>query len=555
MTQVQSSVMGYTGQNTGTPSAFQPFSTIAEDLVWDPYSGASSHDLSSTRHSGDNYRLARPTNFRSEISRFTESLYNLAKPTPIKPRGQFPRVEKYPQSSNLSNILNPGLPMKPVQNLDRINPYTGLPNIEFIPTTEFLELGVTSSYLPDATPSPDTTARRVAAILEPTQTYSDLVANFQTRRADQHSLQLLEAQMSSLNLHQPPPAPISLYPQYIHNNLTSTLTMTTPYNYIQTQPTPSYSSVSMSTLAPTALMTNTAAPFTNNMDPTFLGKAPPPNLPQQQMYLVNTPATPALNMNSNLLNSMTPSLNHHTYTNPNPHLLPNTCQVSGQMQPSAGPAFDQSQLDQAWRQLSNDLQRRQNISRAGLAGSHRPGHRLHPDYYPSEPPLQGTLDMMSIDRVTSMTRPAFTGDYGLASNTPRHSLTPTPVPRSQIRSQKLEHVYDELLNLPKMPRSPSELEPIASSEDELTRYNERRRENLLTLMNSRREAGNADLRKHQLSTKYQETKYIEKRIMGHVPSVLADLNQMDLNKKMNDKNREMDRTLRQISRYLQSYWF
>ena len=28
--------------------------------------------------------------------------------------------------------------MKPVQNLDQINPFTGLPNIEFIPTTEYL---------------------------------------------------------------------------------------------------------------------------------------------------------------------------------------------------------------------------------------------------------------------------------------------------------------------------------------------------------------------------------------------------------------------------------
>ena len=156
--------------------------------------------------------------------------------------------------------------------------------------------------------------------------------------------------------------------------------------------------------------------------------------------------------------------------------------------------------------------------------------------------------MMSIDRVTNMTRPAFTGDSGHTG--PRPALTPvTPVQRSQTRSNKLEHVYDELLSLPRMPRSPSELEPVPSSEDELTRYNERRRENLLTLMNSRRDAGNADLRKHQLSTKYQETKYIEKRILGHVPSILADLNQMDLNKKMNDKNREMDRTLRQISRY------
>ena len=511
--------------------------------------------------------MSRPTNFRSEISRFTESLYNLAKPTPIKPHGQFPGVEKYPQSGHASSLLNPGLPMKPIQNLDRINPYTGLPDIEFIPTTEYLEAGATSSFLPSGTPSPDTTARRVAAILEPTQTYSDLVHSFQTRRADQRSLQLLEHQMSSLSL-QPP---ISLYPQYIHNNLTSTLTQATPYNYVQTQPTPSYPGGAVSTLGqpPPVMMTN-PAPYTN-VDPTFLGR-PPPTQPGQQMYLVNTPVTPAMNMNSNLLNSMNPS--HMNSMNPNQqlnstnpsHFNPNQIlhnNNQSQLNPNAAP-FNQSQLDQAWLQLSNDLQLQQNTARAGLAGNppnyagrHTPQNRLssYSECY-TEPPLQGVLDMMSIDRINNMTMPAFTGDSvytptrGTGRSIYRNSVTLTPTlgPRSQSRSKNLEHVYDELLNLPKMARSPSELEPVPSSEDELTRYNERRRENLLTLMNSRRDAGNVDLRKHQLSTKYQETKYIENRILGHVPSILADLNKMDLNKKMNDKNREMDRTLRQISR-------
>ena len=102
---------------------------------------------------------AQTTPFRSEISRFTESLYNLAKPTPVKPVGLFPKVRSSHRANNVSSFLNPSLPMKPVQNLDQINPYTGLPNIEFIPTTEYLQAGGTSSFLPDATPSPDTTAR------------------------------------------------------------------------------------------------------------------------------------------------------------------------------------------------------------------------------------------------------------------------------------------------------------------------------------------------------------------------------------------------------------
>ena len=47
--------------------------------------------------------------------------------------------------------------------------------------------------------------------------------------------------MSSMSLHQLPVL-LSLYPHYIHNNLTSTLTQTTPYNYELTQP--SYCGVS-----------------------------------------------------------------------------------------------------------------------------------------------------------------------------------------------------------------------------------------------------------------------------------------------------------------------
>ena len=155
----------------GTPSAFQPFSTISEDLLWDPYTDyrpdyrtdyrpASALGVGrSSRNMNHFSGRGQTTPFRSEISRFTESLYNLAKPTPVKPVGLFPKVRSSHRGTNVSSFLNPSLPMKPVQNLDQINPYTGLPNIEFIPTTEYLQAGVTSSFLPDATPSPDTTAR------------------------------------------------------------------------------------------------------------------------------------------------------------------------------------------------------------------------------------------------------------------------------------------------------------------------------------------------------------------------------------------------------------
>ena len=516
-----------------TPSAFQPFSTIREDLIWDPYdepllSHYDNHDISGSRSFHDLNNLSRPTNFRSEISRFTESLYNLAKPTPIKPRGQFPRVERYPHNSNISNILNPGLPMKPVQNLDRINPFTGLPNIEFIPTTEYLELGTTSTYLPDGTPSPDTTSRRVAAILEPTETYSDLVHHFHTKKSDQHNLQLLEHQLGAMTLQ---------LPQY---TVTPSLTVSTPYNYLPTMPT--------TTMTQTMMYPNQLNPYQtqtpmNKIDPTFLGSQYPSNNAhyrgQTSAHLTTHPqyvSTQHLNMTSNMM----PTNN------------------VGQMNQSTIP-FDQSQLDQAWLQLSNELQQQKVVGHASGSNPNYSSNYQSNSYqnnsyqskYNQEPPLQGVLDMMSIDRISNLTKPVCPGS-SWPNPSPnlsihRNDLTPTPVKNNQKSRKKLENVYDELLKLPKMPKSPSELEPIASSEDELTRYNERRRDNLLTLMN-RRDHGNVDLRKYQLSAKYQETKYVENRILGHVPSILADLNKLDLNKKMNDKNKEMDKTLRQISR-------
>ena len=73
-------------------------------------------------------------------------------------------------------LTESNIAMKPVQNLDSLNPATGLPNIgvllclllflptfflwtEFVPTTEYGIQHQTTSILPDWTPSPDTTAR------------------------------------------------------------------------------------------------------------------------------------------------------------------------------------------------------------------------------------------------------------------------------------------------------------------------------------------------------------------------------------------------------------
>ena len=547
-------------KKTATPSAFQPFSTISEDTIWNPYDQTPSFQVPQTQKWQRKLNNQRPTQFRSEISRFTESLYNLAKPTPIKPRGQFPNVERYPHSSNLSNILNPSLPMKPVQNLDRINPFTGLPNIEFIPTTEYLELGTTSTYLPDGTPSPDTTARRVAALLEPTETYSDLVHSFQKRKSDQHNLQLLEKQMASMSFY-PSMTTYSSYTPYLTNT----------YTYVQTIPTPSYS---MSTIHnPNYYPTQTDAyqnPTTYQpLDPTFLGRQHTTtpvhsqqiynnsNYSQQQIApsIISSSQVPGYSLTPNPfpLNSITPNQVPMQPFNLNQGLTNSLSSNQIYNTNMSQMPFTQTQLDQAWIQLSTDLQQ-QNRTFSGNCSTYPPSnsqHNLYQNNY-QEPPLQGVLDMMSIDRINNLTKPAVeptTSIYCSNQNFKllRNNLSTTPTRSPLQNSKRLENVYDELLKLPKMPKSPSEMEPIPSSEDELTRYNERRRENLLTLMN-RRETGNIDLQKYQLSAKYQETKFVENRILGYVPSILGDLNKLDLNKKMNEKNKEISKTLRQVSR-------
>ena len=123
------------------------------------------------------------------------------------------------------------------------------------------------------------------------------------------------------------------------------------------------------------------------------------------------------------------------------------------------------------------------------------------------PILKGVLDMMSIDRINNLTQPYSdntlykTPVKRTPMNYARNNLSAATTP-IMPQNHDLENVYDDLLRLPKMPKSPSEMEPIPSSEDELSRYNERRRENLLTLMN-RRDNDNIDLKKYQLSAKYQ----------------------------------------------------
>ena len=481
-----------------TPSAFQPFSTIAEDQLWEPYSGHRPSTALGLERTSRNQR--DPTQFRSEISRFTESLYNLAKPTPVKPLGMFPRVRDSHHSNNINSILNPSLPMKPIQNLDEINPFTGLPNIEFIPTTEYLGGAGGSSYLPDWTPSPDSTARRVAAILEPQHTYSQLVHDLNAQKRDQHRLQMLEQQMRNFSFQPPPPAPAPVVPDY------QFVPVTTPapagYHYVQPQ----------------------------GVDPTFLGN--PNHLATNTNAYQHVYPAPYQPVYTN--NYVPTNIQYadpiYTYSN-----TANTIAPVHSVPPVNSLPFDQQQLDQAWAQLSTEIHHSQpssNYRRPRSAGS----------LPVKQQPLQGVLDMISIDRISNISKPVNHSADSTSTSTMNNFYK-----TCDKRQRKLESTYEDLLALPKMARSPSEVEPLPSSEDELSRYNERRRQNIFTLMNRGRD-GNVDLKKHQLSQKYQEAKYVENRILGHVPSVLQDLQKLDLNKKLNEKNKEIDKTLRQISR-------
>ena len=487
------------GRHTSTPSAFQPFSTIAEDTVWDPYSYRRQHMPTSRSFQNNNmkkninqYRNINPTQFRSEISRFTESLYDLAKPIPVKPKGHFPRVDDtYPKVGNPSSILNPGLPMKPVQNLDRINPFTGLPNVEFVPTTEYMRRKQ-STYLPDWTPSPDTTARRVAAILEPQNTYADLVHSFQKRQVEQQNLQSMEEKFKSFSMQHIEPSALTMnsHPYYsaprINNQVVNADFSNFPLSQSQHP-----------ILHPPSHISYAQAFPANVHDPTFLDKT---QFNRQQTVQIQNP----------------------------------------QILPVNNIAFDQNQLDQAWRQLSNELQVHNNMNPVNMT-------RIQETLPVFHPPLQGVLDMFDVNKVQQNfdLQPQSILDTQVPKHTSnlhfqRNNLNTTSNYQQEREPRNIDNTYESLLNLPKMPKSPSEIEPINSSEDELTRYNERRRDF--------RDVGNLHMKKFELSAKYHESKYVENSILGHVPSVLQDMGTVELEKKLNDKTKQIDKTLRQISR-------
>ena len=94
-----------------------------------------------------------------------------------------------------------------------------------------------------------------------------------------------------------------------------------------------------------------------------------------------------------------------------------------------------------------------------------------------------------------------------------------------------------------MPCSPSEAvaaSPLSSAEDEDR-----------LLQDFCPDIGNLHMRKFDLSFKYQEAKFIEKSIMGHVPSVLQDMGAVELEGRLEARARRIDRSIRQVSREYQ----
>ena len=500
------------GRQVSTPSAFQPFSTIVEDSEWNPYMDSAKYmnvNQSFPTKNTHRPRNSNPTQFRSEISRFTESLYNLAKPLPVKPKGHFPRVEeKYPKLGNPCSILNPGLPMKPVQNLDQINPFTGLPNVQFVPTMEYFNRRQ-STYLPDWTPSPDTTARRVAAILEPQNTYADLVHSFQKKQVEQaklHSIEQKFRSMSLQNLQQIDPigVPTNMF------NVPGTIDPI----YDKTAHDPRYLHQQNPLFHPQFNNSYLHNSVSNIQDPTFLDR---PVFHQQE--------------NMNMIQNSIQNPIQNPINNPLQHNLP-----------LSNIDFDQTQLDHAWLQLSTELQLKNNMTTQNMSKIPGPLPSMPVHHHP---PLQGVLDMMGINgnnqNIELQNKPRDLHQNkspGLFYH--KNDLYLSGGFKKEKFNASLDTTYDSLLNLPKMPKSPSEVEPINSSEDELTRYNVTNKEV--------RDSGNIHMKQFQLSAKYQESKYIENSILGHVPSVLQDLGKVDLEKKLNDKSKQIDKTLRQISR-------
>ena len=105
----------------------------------------------------------------------------------------------------------------------------------------------------------------------------------------------------------------------------------------------------------------------------------------------------------------------------------------------------------------------------------------------------------------------------------------------QTTNENLQSTYNSLLGLPKMASTPAET--ASSVEGEST-----------ILPDLCPDPGNLHMRKFDLSFKYQEAKFIEASIMGHVPSILPDMGKVELEERLGERAKRIEKSIKDISK-------
>ena len=105
----------------------------------------------------------------------------------------------------------------------------------------------------------------------------------------------------------------------------------------------------------------------------------------------------------------------------------------------------------------------------------------------------------------------------------------------QVTVDNLQSTYSSLLGLPKMASTPAET--ASSVEGEST-----------ILPDLCPDPGNLHMRKFDLSFKYQEAKFIEASILGHVPSILPDMGKVELEERLGERAKRIEKSIKDISK-------
>ena len=106
---------------------------------------------------------------------------------------------------------------------------------------------------------------------------------------------------------------------------------------------------------------------------------------------------------------------------------------------------------------------------------------------------------------------------------------------SHVTVDNLQSTYSSLLGLPKMASTPAET--ASSVEGEST-----------ILPDLCPDPGNLHMRKFDLSFKYQEAKFIEASILGHVPSILPDMGKVELEERLGERAKRIEKSIKDISK-------